>query len=233
MFGHHSLSETSFATDAIDLFFNPTGVSGTGSTFSSDYTVNTSSNIFVLGTEGFTGTGTAPVLGADGLEITSSKIELAIAELAVENQAAANASLAAASVAGNVLFQSQASDDLIENLGSVLSFSETDSISDIAAQNTANRSLFGALVASLNGAGIQTTNVGVQGTMEIGRVLVWGNLEITQDPSYSEIVPSQTPSFSNVTPSQTPSFSNVTPSQTPSYSSVTPSHSPSWDQQEA
>ena len=47
MFGHHSLSETSFATDAIDLFFTPTGVSVTGATFSSDYTVNASANVTI------------------------------------------------------------------------------------------------------------------------------------------------------------------------------------------
>ena len=47
MFGHHSLSETSFATDAIDLFFTPTGVSVTGATFSSDYTVNSSANVTI------------------------------------------------------------------------------------------------------------------------------------------------------------------------------------------
>lgn len=45
MFGHHSLSETSFGTDSIDLFFTPTGVAGTGSPGS--LTVNSNANVTI------------------------------------------------------------------------------------------------------------------------------------------------------------------------------------------
>jgi hypothetical protein len=230
LFGHHSLSETSFGTDSIDLFFTPTGLAGTGATFTNDITVNASSNLAILTKEtvlSFTGLGTAPVLGFDGLEFTIAKAEEGIARLSVENQSAASASLAAASVQGNIFFQSEATDKLLKELESVQEFKDSDSFSNTAAQNTANRPLFGAMVATLGS--FHTTNVSLQATSEIGRVLVWGNVEISQDPSYTANTSDQNASYSQVQPSQTPSYSEVEPSQTPSHTEIKPTQTPTWN----
>ena len=152
-----------------------------------------------------------------------------LATLEESAQVSASASLAAASQAQGILFQSQETDDLLSELSSVSSFSETDSTSGVAAENVQGRSLFGTMVATLNGSGVQTTNVGVTGTTQIGQVLVWGNLEISQNPSYTTLTVNQSPSYSTVTPSQSPSYSEITSSQSASYSEVTPSQTPSWD----
>lgn len=175
MFGHHSLSETSFGTDSIDLFFTPTGVVGTGSPANAEeVTVVATGSVSVLGV--FANTGSAPVLGSDNLEFTFAKAEALIATLEESAQASASASLAAASQAQGILFQSQETDDLLSELSSVSSFSETNSTSGVAAENVQGRSLFGTMVATLNGSGVQTTNVGVSATGEIGQVIVWDNV---------------------------------------------------------
>ena len=225
MFGFFAVGETVIGSASVDLFFTPTGLAGTGSPGAT--TVVATGSVSVLGV--FANTGSAPVLGSDNLEFTFAKAEALIATLEESAQVSASASLAAASQAQGILFQSQETDDLLSELSSVSSFSETDSTSGVAAENVQGRSLFGTMVATLNGSGVQTTNVGVTGTTQIGQVLVWGNLEISQNPSYTTLTANQSPSYSTVTPGQSPSYSEVTPGQSASYSEVTPSQTPSWE----
>tara|TARA_Y100001963_G_scaffold46683_1_gene65775 strand:+ start:57 stop:776 length:720 start_codon:yes stop_codon:yes gene_type:complete len=238
LFGHHSLSETSFGTDSVDLFFTATGIAATGGTFpkDTDFVMSAGSSISAL-EEGYKDLGTAPILSFDELlltkEETISKIESAFGfgQISATRKEELTSFADASSFSGGILYASNSSDKLVQGLkeDNIEEFSETDSFSGVAAKNLQGRSLFGSMVATFNSSGIQTTNMGVVGTGEVGQVLVWGNLEISQDPSYTAITPSQSPSYSTVTPSQSPSYSQVTPSQSPSYSKVTPSQTPSWD----
>ena len=233
MFGHHSLSETSFATDAIDLFFTPTGVSGTGATFASDHTVSSQSILSILGE--YENTGSSTVLGNDGLEFTIAKAQAAILDakalFGVDfDEVTATSQLNNSLSKDGILYQGQSTDIFLETVlaGRPTSslFDELNSFSVILNLNTKDNPLFGAMVTSLGS--FQTTNIGVEAISEIGRVLVWGIVEISQDPSYTNITPNQTASYSQVQPNQTPSYSEVEPSQTPNHTNIIPSQTPTW-----
>ena len=222
MFGHHSLSETSFGTDSIDLFFNTTGLAGTGTTFSSDITVNASSNLSILGI--YQNTGSSVVLGNDGLEFTIAKAQGAISNAKTLfgdafDEATANSKLNASLSRDGILYQGESTDSFLEAVlagrSTAALFDERNSFSNTAAQNTSNRPLFGAMVATLGS--FHTTNVSLQATSEIGRVLVWGNVEISQDPSYTANTSNQNANYSQVQPSQTPSHTEIKPTQTPTW----------------
>ena len=209
MFGHHSLSETSFGTDSIDLFFNTTGLAGTGTTFSSDITVNASSNLSILGI--YQNTGSSVVLGNDGLEFTIAKAQDAISNAKTLfgdafDEATANSKLNTSLSRDGILYQGESTDSFLEAV--------------LAGRSTA------ALFDERNSFSI---TLSLQATSEIGRVLVWGNVEISQDPSYTANTSNQNANYSQVQPSQTPSYSEVEPSQTPSHTEIKPTQTPTWN----
>ena len=74
---------------------------------------------------------------------------------------------------------------------------------------------------------------GVEGTGQVGSVLVWGGIVPNQDPSYTPTNPSQSPSWGDETPTQTSGFAPTTPTQSPGWADESVSQSPGWTRKAA
>ena len=233
MFGHHSLSETSFATDPFSLFFTPTGVSGTGAPGTT--AAKGSANILVEGV--FAQTGNAPILDTNNSLVTFESMLSAISSnlnsgvFAEETSIDLQQKLSASTLEGGILFQGTQTDVFLTSFNAATgqsNFAASDSISAISGQNNQGRATFGQPQGGLNFSGVGTTLQGVSATGEIGEATVWG-IFLSTTTSYSTVSSSQSPSFSVVSPNQSPNFNKITPSQSPSYSPVTPSQNPTWE----
>ena len=71
---------------------------------------------------------------------------------------------------------------------------------------------------------------GLESSVSLANVLVYGEIGTDQTPNYAEVDTSQTASLSDISTSQTANLSTISTSQTPSLSEISTSQTPNYEE---